>query len=88
MGNSYVWIYFVYYYNGNEVKRVCECEGNYIKLYENRIIHYSGGMSQPMQYLQFQTDIEDYEIGEYTMLKMNNGEVIGFLKEVVDEWWR
>lgn len=85
--NSYVWIYVVYYYNGNEVKQVCECEGNCIELYENGIIHYSGGgVFQPMQYLQFQTDTEGYETGAYIELKIDNGEVIGFLKKVGDDW--
>ena len=85
--NSYVWIYVVYYYNGNEVKQVCECEGNRIELYENGIIHYSGGgMSQPMQYLQFQTDTEDYETGAYIELKIENGEVTGYLKAVEDDY--
>ena len=85
--NSYVWIYVVYYYNGNEVKQVCQCEGNRIELYENGIIHYSGGgVSQPMQYLQFQTDTEDYETGAYIELKIENGEVIGYLKAVGDDY--
>lgn len=85
--NSYVWIYVVYYYNGNEVKQVCECEGNHIELYENGIIHYSGGgVFQPMQYLQFQTDTENYETGAYVELKIDNGEVIGYLKEVGDDY--
>ena len=85
--NSYVWIYVVYYYNGNEVKQVCECEGNRIELYENGIIHYSGGgMSQPMQYLQFQADTEDYETGAYIELKIENGEVTGYLKAVEDDY--
>ena len=85
--NSYVWIYVVYYYNGNEVKQVCECEGNRIELYENGIIHYSGGgVSQPMQYLQFQTDTEDYETGAYIELKIENSEVTGYLKAVGDDY--
>ena len=85
--NSYVWIYVVYYYNGNEVKQVCECEGNRIELYENGIIHYSGGgVSQPMQYLQFQTDTEDYETGAYIELKIENGKVTGYLKAVGDNY--
>lgn len=85
--NSYVWIYVVYYYNGNEVKQVCECEGNRIELYENGIIHYSGGgVSQPMQYLQFQTDTENYETGAYIELKIENGEVTGYLKAVGDDY--
>lgn len=85
--NSYVWIYVVYYYNGSEVKQVCECEGNRIELYENGIIHYSGGgVSQPMQYLQFQTDTENYETGAYIELKIENGEVTGYLKAVGDDY--
>ncbi len=85
--NSYVWIYVIYYYNGKEVKQVCECEGNRIELYENGIIHYSGGgMFQPMQYLQFQTDTEDYETGADIELKIEDGEVIGYLKAVGDDY--